>query len=631
MEKFKAKNSFYTCNNLNNSFVINDLLLNVPKKSYSFNNNIVSKYKINDSYFKDSHDCLSCSSINNSFNNEDSNNCSYIDVILSSDSEKEENKAELAEKGLYDLQFKSKIYMMIQTQQGSRKLQKLMEKQTFSQADLLKIYDEVNLNYLFLLMHKYANYFCQLLFKSLPFHIRRHILENIINSLPNLCQTSKTLCSVVVLFEKHLTLEDQVEIVKLLTPHIKYYSSISKILRVIEAIIGKFDQSVNKPIKEYVIRNIMFFKNSKDGFFMLKKLIKFGLNNAYEFELLSTSISPFQDFVCHKNGNIILAEFLDKLLTIESSKKTISILSSLLKKNIFQYMIDSSFTYLIEKLLNFKEFQYDYYYQCTSEESLESKLNTKNFVFLMSYPLSSNLFFSAIENFNFELKNEAYKFLIDLLSKVTFSSNSAFKIWKNNVVRLKEYLNKNISSKLRLLRFDSNNDKQFTVHYESKKNSVYSYNSSQTSKATTNVTNNTITPPTFCQFGYPINSTCMNYNPQYYYPTVLMHPVQPMQQSMYSNFNTNELKLMNPQGFKYNTTQYINPPNNLNLYNNQLLNSQKSINFNNNSSLYNNSTKSIQSSGVSKLKYIEQIMKSPEFKTDRSQSRFINDFKKKNA
>ena len=630
MEDIKVKSSFYLQKNLNNSYVIQDLYVYVPKKSYSFSN-IVSHNKINDSYFKESHDCLNCSSINNSFNNEDSNNCSYIDVILSSDSEKEEDKEDIAEESLYDLQYKSKIYMMIQTEQGSRKLQKLMEKQTFSQIDILRIYEEVKLNYLSLLMHKYANYFCQLLFKSLAFNIRKIILENIINSLPNLCQTSKTLCSIVVLFEKHLTIEDEIEIVKLITPHIKYYSTLSKILRVIEAIIGKFDQVINKPIKEYVIRNIAFFKNSKDGFFMLKKLIKFGLNNAHEFELFSLSISPLKEFVTHKNGNIILAEFLDKLLSIEPIKKTVSILSSLVKKNIIQYMTDASFTYLIEKLLNFNEFQYDYYYQCTSEETMEQKHKTKNFIVLMSHPISSNLFFSAIENFNFELKNEAYKFLIDLLGKVTFSSNSAFKIWKNNVVRLKEFLNKNVSSKLRLLRFDSNYDKQFTVQYESKKNSVYSYNSSQTSKNTTNVTNNTMTPPNFCQFGYPINNTCMNYNPQYYFPPVLMHPIQPIQQSMYSNMNTNELKLMTPQGFKYNTTQYINPHNNLNSYNNQFLNSQKSINFNNNSSLYNNSTKSIQSTEVSNLKYIEQVMKSPEFKTERNQSRFMNDFKKKHA
>ncbi len=187
-------------------------------------------------------------------------NYSYLDIIMSSDSDDEESKKAKVENPLlsiYEVTYKNSIASVILTQIGSRKLQKLIDRNQFNKKDLLSIYDEIKDEFNSLLIHKYANYFCQQLFMKLPQCMKNIILHKIIKELPSLASGNKNVCSIVVLFEKHLIIQDQQEVVNAIIPLMNSYSSNYKIIRIFEAIIGKFDQNINKPVKDYIIKNMI--------------------------------------------------------------------------------------------------------------------------------------------------------------------------------------------------------------------------------------------------------------------------------------------------------------------------------------------------------------------------------------
>lgn len=151
-------------------------------------------------------------------------------------------------------------------------------------------------------------------------------------------KNAKSMCAVVSLFEKHLNKTEQEAVVEKLKPYLKTYLSKQKMFRIFEAVVGKFFHEVNYPIKYYIIENLQFYIKSREGFFMIKKLLKtIVLSNKLNLLFSKNLSKDICLYLTSKNSSIIACEYLTNLTNMLPQNEE----SVILKQNCLEILLNS--------------------------------------------------------------------------------------------------------------------------------------------------------------------------------------------------------------------------------------------------------------------------------------------------
>lgn len=171
-----------------------------------------------------------------------------------------------------------------------------------------------------LLSHKYANYFCQQLFKHLPSDCRAEILKMMIVSISMIAKNKKSLCSFVALLENFLNREDQIHVVNLLVPYLNDLLKSRLLSRVFEAIVGNFESDVSYNIRLFIVKNIYLLKNNKDQYFLIRKLILKSKDAQIFLTLCKTISDSLAQFISRPYGSLICSELINTIDIIPDFK-----------------------------------------------------------------------------------------------------------------------------------------------------------------------------------------------------------------------------------------------------------------------------------------------------------------------
>lgn len=364
--------------------------------------------------------------------------------------------------------YKNQIGRIIKTQNGSRKFQKILYEQKLSLETILFFYNEIKFDIFKLLLHKYANYFCQILFKNLPINNKKELLKKIIIEINNIDENFD-ICPIVIFFEKSLTKDDQKIVIVFIIPYLNNLIQNIKLIRLLEAIIETFDQNINLPIKRFVIQNIGKLLILKEGFFLFKKLIKYGINNKIEYDLVSKTIfeTGFYEITYIKNGFIIINDFIEKLLYFENNKESISILSKSINKKNISIIVSSVYSNeSLKKLFVFKQLNYDIVNLLINDHSLNVIL-----ALLKSFH-GCNFFLSLIERSDLNMKTLLFNYLSNIFKKYTYFENYINRKWEIIIKSLQNYLINPFQFPIKFSIFESYYNYEI---YDNKYSNIYSY------------------------------------------------------------------------------------------------------------------------------------------------------------
>jgi hypothetical protein len=195
---------------------------------------------------------------------------------------------------------------------------------------------------------------------------KKKILADMVWNLPQICKSTKGLCAVICIFERYLSASEQIEVMRLMSYHFLNYIHKKNLIRVFEAIVGKFDPSISHSIRKYIIENLQEFVETRQGYFLLKKLINSNLSDQL-ITLISTIISTnLINLIKTRNGSLLVVDLLNELISQlnlkqneEDSllyKKNLNMFSVSLKDKLTDCCNDKNAIKVIKVLLSYSSF-----------------------------------------------------------------------------------------------------------------------------------------------------------------------------------------------------------------------------------------------------------------------------------
>lgn len=161
-------------------------------------------------------------------------------------------------------------------------------------------------NYIELLTKPYSNFFCQQLFFRLDVNLRKCVLRMIINSLSFLIRSSNGQCSVTFIFENLHLQKEQIFIFSMLQSSLYEIIWKSKFMRVAESLIGTFNFELVSPLVEYIIFHIKLFIRPREGYFLLRSIIKCTKILESQIFIIQSLRSNFTEILKSPNGPLLV-------------------------------------------------------------------------------------------------------------------------------------------------------------------------------------------------------------------------------------------------------------------------------------------------------------------------------------
>lgn len=136
--------------------------------------------------------------------------------------------------------------------------------------------------------------------------MRFKLLHQITNDIDYLIKSSNGQCSVIFVYENIQVEEEQSLVITLLTPTILDFIWKPKFMRIAECIVGTFRSSLVQFLIEYIILKMNLFIKSRDGYFLLRTVIKTTKSPNIQLSIIKGIESNFIEFVGNSNGALLI-------------------------------------------------------------------------------------------------------------------------------------------------------------------------------------------------------------------------------------------------------------------------------------------------------------------------------------
>lgn len=205
------------------------------------------------------------------------------------------------------------------------------------------------------------------------------------------------------------------------------------LLRVFEAIVGKFVPEISYPVRAFLIENVTNLRILKEQFFLFKKLIVSNRDGKLFYLLSHTISNNLSIFFSEKIGSLICFELLSALIR-ESGDKPL--------KNkcldLIYYSIERNFADLCGKKYSLDIFQL-LINDTMSHKSFMKFIKLADLSEIASSKHGMDILFFALDKFNLKYKKELFK--------IVFASNyHNIKAIRNFLVYMKENYSLQIES-----------------------------------------------------------------------------------------------------------------------------------------------------------------------------------------
>ena len=176
-------------------------------------------------------------------------------------------------KGIYGNNFDSRLLSLINSKDGYSHFQNKAFN-SLPQECFEMMYKLMGMKYIGLLKHHYSSFFCQHLFYYLSLETRKDILTNICQNMGNLHNNNSGQCSVIFIFENNLTKEEKKLVMQILSPDLKNLIWNPMFMRIAECLVVRFMLEDTIHIIEYCISNIFEFLRFREGYFLIRIIVK---------------------------------------------------------------------------------------------------------------------------------------------------------------------------------------------------------------------------------------------------------------------------------------------------------------------------------------------------------------------
>lgn len=250
----------------------------------------------------------------------ENNNHERADNILISDEFKSFKslikKVELKVEGSYssnDAEFtpSKAILRLIEKSKGSLELQKILPSLSVKLCDFM--FESIKVDYFLMLKTLYANYFAQLLFIYFGFDNRSFILQRVCNDIEYFIDNKYGECSVLFILENDLTSKEQSYILSQLKPKMFKLMLIPSFLRITECLIALYPFTKINYIINYALDNINDFIVSKEGYFLIRMIIKSCKDRKTQEKILKKISADLSWFLSSSNGVLICQSFIHNI------------------------------------------------------------------------------------------------------------------------------------------------------------------------------------------------------------------------------------------------------------------------------------------------------------------------------
>lgn len=207
-----------------------------------------------------------------------------------------------------ELDFKSfletKVALMATNQEGSLILQQSIPKMNDECISL--IFEEIHLSFHTLLSHMFANYFCQKLYVRLRDSDRHRAIIGMFQKLDSLLKGPISFKSVICLLEISISEQTQIYVSSyLMSIEANKFLRHTKYMKVIETLITIISEERLGFLINLVCNNIMHFIRTKQGYYLIRKLIKFVKNVDNQMIIVESILSQLHAVMATGNGALI--------------------------------------------------------------------------------------------------------------------------------------------------------------------------------------------------------------------------------------------------------------------------------------------------------------------------------------
>lgn len=127
-----------------------------------------------------------------------------------------------------------------------------------------------------------------------------------LNNISSIIQSSNGQCSIIFIFENLCLNEEQDLVVKLLDPVAYQYVWNNKFMRIAECIIGTFRPELTLTLIMYIVNNLSSFIKSREGYFLLRTIVKNSKNPQVQFAFVRNITPIFREFSVLGNGSLLI-------------------------------------------------------------------------------------------------------------------------------------------------------------------------------------------------------------------------------------------------------------------------------------------------------------------------------------
>lgn len=132
------------------------------------------------------------------------------------------------------------------------------------------------------------------------------MLRKITNDIYNLIKSSNGQCSVIFVYENIQAEEEQSLVISLLSPFIYDIIWKPKFMRIAECVVGTFRLYLIQFLIDYTILKMDLFIKSRDGYFLLRTVIKTCKSPHIQLSIINGVESSFHEFVNNSNGALLI-------------------------------------------------------------------------------------------------------------------------------------------------------------------------------------------------------------------------------------------------------------------------------------------------------------------------------------
>lgn len=152
----------------------------------------------------------------------------------------------------------------------------------------------------------FSCFFCQQLFFCLDKEDRTEIIKMCFSSMDELLNSNHSILSFVFIFENTLTQEEQCLIASLMINQISRHITNKRYLRLLESIVSCFDHENILKILQFIARSIHKIIDKKQGYFLVRALIRSSKYERIQNEIIKTVSSDFLFVATELSGSLII-------------------------------------------------------------------------------------------------------------------------------------------------------------------------------------------------------------------------------------------------------------------------------------------------------------------------------------